>query len=248
MTYWVVMAIVAIAVVAVLIAVGSDEEAPEPIERAAGDRSVWVAVGSNATKPGANDSVSPHWVDLVRDSLGERVVAYDFTRAGCTAEEAQRDQLAAAVATSPDVVSLLIGPDDFHDAEDLGAFERRLWHVLKTLREAGSVPVLATLPNLITLPSLANEENPASLIEEIGAWNVAMERIAAAAGGEIVAWTMMEADATCGLFTEADGRFILTAAGQRWFATLMERPVKRLLGVAGEADSAATESETNETE
>jgi hypothetical protein len=232
MGYWVVMAIVAIAVVAVLIAVGSEPETPEQTKRAEGGRPVWLAMGSNGTIPGVSGGSTPRqWVDLVRESLGEGVIAYDFTRSGCTVEEAQREELAAAVAVTPDVVSMLLGPDDFRDAENLGSFERRLWHILTTLHDAGSIPVLASLPDLRNLPSLAQEEDQTALTEEFQTWNVALARLVAAAGGELIECS---AGSTAGLFTEDGGRYILTAAGQRWFATLMEHPVKRLLGVAGE--------------
>lgn len=238
MGYWVVMAIVALAVVAVLIAVGSDEEAPEPQENRSAGRSIWVAIGTNGNAPADSAATRPrHWADLVGVSLGEHVIAYDFTRAGCTADEAQQDQLAAAVATAPDVVSILLGPDDFRDAEDLGSFERRLWHILTTIRDAGGTPVLASLPDLTGLPSLAAEEDATALGEELQTWNVAIARIVAAADGELVA----SAGDQCGkaeeLFTERGGRFILTDAGQRWFASLMEQPVRRLLGLVEKIDT-----------
>ncbi len=233
MGYWLVMAIVAIAVVTVLIAVGSEPETSEQPKRAERGRPVWLAMGSNGIAPHITGELAPRqWVDLVRESLGDAVIAYDFTRTGCTVEEAQREALAAAVAVTPDVVSLLLGPDDFRDAENLGTFERRLWHILTTLREAGSIPVLASLPDLRSLPSLAEEEDQTALAEELQTWNVAFARLVAAAGGELIE---SSADSTADLFTEDGGRYILTAAGQRWFATLMEHPVKRLLGVAGDA-------------
>lgn len=233
MGYWVVMAIVAIAVVTVLIAVGSEPETREQPKRAAGGRPIWLAMGSNGVAPpGHGESMPRHWVDLVRQSIGEGVIVYDFTRPGCTAEEAQREELAAGVAVTPDVVSMLLGPDDFRDAENLGAFERRLWYILTTLRDAGSVPVVASLPDLSSLPSLAGEEDQAALVEELQTWNVALARLVTAAGGELIECSAVS---TAELFTEEGGRYILTAAGQRWFAALMEDPVKRLLGIAGEA-------------
>src|SRR5689334_3883958 len=233
MGYWLVMAIVAIAVVMVLIAVGSEPETPEKPRHAAGGRPIWLALGSNGLPPlPAGESTARHWVDFVREALGDRAITYDFTRAGRTVEEAQRDELAAAVAVAPDVVSVLLGPDDFRDAIDLGTFERRLWHLLTTLHDAGSTPLLAGLPDLAGLPSLADEEDTAELSEELRAWNVALARLTAAAGGE---WIESPVDFTRDLFTEEGSRYILTDAGQRRFGTLMERPVQRLLGIADEA-------------
>jgi GDSL-like Lipase/Acylhydrolase family len=232
MGYWLVMAIVAIAVVAVLIAVGSEEDEPEPHQPNPAGRPIWVAIGTNGNAPGVTDEVAaPKWVDLVRESLGGRVIGYDFTSAGCTAEEAQRHQLAAAVATRPDAVSIFLGPDDFRDAEDLGVFERRFWHILTTLRNAEGIPVVAMLPDLTRLPSLAAEDNPESLAEELQSWNVAIARLVAAADGKLIDAGESMHDAADDLFTERGGRFILTAAGQSRFASLMEQPVKRVLGL-----------------
>jgi GDSL-like lipase/acylhydrolase family protein len=241
MEYWLVMAIVAMAVVAVLFAIGSADELSAPARRGTGSRPVWVALGTSGNTAAETGGPSPSsWVDLVRASLGDFAIAYDFTRPGCTAEEAQRDQLAAAAAVAPDVVSILLGPDDFRDAEDLGAFERRLWHILTTLRDAGSIAVLAGLSDLRTLPSLAEEDDHTLLAEELQSWNVALARLVAAADGELVDWRETTDGTAADLFTEHGSRFILTDAGQRWFASLMERPVKRLLGVVVEPDPSET--------
>jgi hypothetical protein len=232
MGYWVVMAIVAIAVVAVLIAIDAAEEEPEPQPRNPTGRPIWVAIGTNGNAPGeTGQGAPPHWVELVRGTLGERVIGYDFTAAGCTAEEAQKHQLAAAIAATPDVVSILLGPDDFRDAEDLGAFERRLWHILSTLRDAGTVPVMTMLPDLRGLPSLAAEEDQQSLAEELQSWDVAIARLVAAAEGELIESNATMHGTEDDLFTERGGRFILTDAGQRHFASLMEQPVRHRLGL-----------------
>jgi hypothetical protein len=238
MGYWLVMAIVALAVVVILIAVAAEEDESEPRSGDAVGRPVWVAIGTNGNPPDdAAAATAPHWIELVRRSLGERVICYDFTTAGCTAEEAQREQLAAAVAAAPDGVTVFLGPDDFRDAEDLGVFERRLWHMLATLRDAESVPLMAALPDLTGLPSLVAEENPEGLTEELQSWNVAIARLVAAAGGEFVDLGEAAPAADGALFTESAGRFILTAAGHAWFAALMEPAVRRLFGLTDALDT-----------
>jgi len=234
MGYWLVVAIAAIAVLTVLIAVATEPETPEIPKRERGARPVWLAMGTSGNPPGnAGESVPPGWVDHIEDALGPAVIPYDFTRAGCTAEEAQREELAAAVAIAPDIVSILLGPDDFRDAEDLGSFERRLWHILTSLRDAGCIPVLASLPDLTSLPSLAEEDREA-LAEELRSWNAAIARLTAAAGGEFVG---CPTDPAGDLFTEEGSRYILTTAGHRWFASLMGPAVQRLLGIVDEAAS-----------
>lgn len=244
MGYWLVMAIVGIAVVAVLIAVAAIEEPRESPREPAG-RPIWVAIGTNGTPPGeVGQPPAPHWVDLVREALGERAVGHDLTAAGCTAEEAQRNQLAAALAASPAVVAILLGPDDFRDAEDLGVFERRLWHILTTLRDVGSIPVMAALPDLTRLPSIVAEDEPDVLAEELQSWNVAIARLVAAADGELVAVDGPASDPDADWFTERDGRFILTAVGQRRLASPMQASVERLLGLSEAAPSPAPHDES----
>jgi hypothetical protein len=248
MGYWLVMAIVALAIVAVMIALGSEEAGPTALERPKGKRFVWVALGSSGLSPGAHEDESQtSWVDLVRAALDQGAITYDFTQAGSTATEAQRNQLEAAVATGPDVVSLFIGPDDFRDAEDLNTFERRLWHILSTLRAAGATAVMPNLPALSKLPSLAAEEDQESLAEELTSWNAAIARLVAAADGHLVDLAAVGGEEGGTLFTEHAGRFILTDAGQRWFAALMEEPVKQLTGLEeGPAEPHAAPDGSNE--
>jgi hypothetical protein len=228
MSYWVVMAIVVIAIIAVMIAIELEPDEPDVVGEDSERRPVWVALGSNALAPSA-DSDS-HWPELIRQEFGDRIIAYDFTRFGATADEVQRDGLEAAIAAKPDVVSLLIGPDDFRDAENLNLFERRLWHILSTLTREFATPILTTLPDLTTLPSLAAEDDAVVLTEERQSWNVAITRLCSVARAELIDVEATRSVPEAALWTEASGRFVLTDEGQRWLATLMIDRVRQLLG------------------
>jgi hypothetical protein len=234
MNYWVVMAIVVIAIIAVMIAIELEPDEPNMATSDPEGRPIWVALGSSARPPDerpADDAIN--WVELIRQAFGDRIIAYDFTRFGATANEVQRDLLDAALATNPDIVTLLIGPDDFRDAEDINVFERRLWHILSTLNRDFVRSILTTLPDLTTLPSLAAEDDAWGLAGERASWNVAITRLAAVAQSELVdvETTVLPSDTS--LFSEASGRFVLTEDGHRWFATLMIDRMHRLLGDVG---------------
>jgi hypothetical protein len=215
--YWIVMAMVAVAIVAVLIAAIAEEARTEQDRRAPAGPAVWVALGTNGTNEPAAPMVAPHWVALVQQALGDRVVGYDFTRGGCTAADVQRDSLDAAVAAQPDAVAIWVGPDDFLLGEEIGAFERRLWHVLSTLGGIGSRLVVADIPDLSALSSPAAEEEPAALSEELGHWNAAIARLTAAAKGVVVRLGPTSESPT-DLFAADDDRLVLTETGHRWIA------------------------------
>lgn len=242
MSYWVVMAIVVIAIIAVMIAIEFEPDEPEVAASNPDGRPIWVALGSSALPPGEMHANAVNWVELIRETFGERIIAYDFTRFGATANEIQRDHLDATIATNPDLVTLLIGPDDFRDAENLNVFERRLWHILSSLNQDSTKVVLTTLPDLSTLPSLAAEDDASVLADERASWNVAIARLSAAAHAELidVETTILPTDTS--LFSEATGRFVLTEPGHRWFATLMIERMHRLLGDANGSEEASNQS------
>jgi hypothetical protein len=233
MNYWVVMAIVVIAIIAVMIAIEMEPDEPEVATLDPKGRPIWVALGSSALPQGEHHPNAVNWVELIRQAFGDRTIAYDFTRFGATANEIQRDHLDAAIAANPDIVTMLIGPDDFRDAENLNVFERRLWHILSSLNREFTTSVLATLPDLSTLPSLADEDDASVLADELASWNVAITRLCSVAHAELidVETTVLANDTS--LFTETTGRFVLTDAGHYWFATLMIDRMSRLIGDTG---------------
>lgn len=240
MNYWVVMAIVVIAIIAVMIAIELEPDEPEEAASAAQGRPIWVALGSSALPPGERGNGNAiNWSELIREAFGERIIAYDFTRFGATANDIQRDHLDAAIATHPDVVTMLIGPDDFRDAEDLNLFERRLWHMLSALNRELARPVLTTLPDLTTLPSLAAEDNASLLADELASWNVAIRRMCAVAHADLIDVETAIVPSDVPLFSEASGRFVFTEAGHRWFATLMIDRMHQLLDAAHGSDETA---------
>jgi len=240
MSYWFVMAIVVIALIAVLIAITLEPDEPKVDAAHSVGRPVWVALGSQARAPTVNAEQSGEsWVDQIRQEFGEHIISYDFTRFGATAAEIQRDSLESAIAVRPDVVTLLIGPDDFHDAEPIEVFERRLWIILSAIRQVNALPILSTLPDVTTLPSLAAEDDASLLSDERASWNVAIARLSAASHAELIEFNEVDQNGES-LFTESSGRFLLTPTGHQWFAARMIGAMRERIDVSR---SAPTEPE-----
>jgi hypothetical protein len=234
------MAMVAVAIVAVLIAAIAEEATTKEVRRPIGPV-VWVALGTNGEEVSAGGPIAPHWVDRLKQTLGDRVVAYDFAQGGCTAADVQRDSLEAAIAAQPDLITMWVGADDFLRGDDLGAFERRLWHVLSTLQTGGRRILVADIPDLSAMPSLSAEVGPGALSEELGHWNAAIARLTAAAGGILVSLDRSIASSP-ELYVDEGDRLVLTETGQHWIA---ERFGSALAATTGVADITGERGDTS---
>jgi hypothetical protein len=188
-------------------------------------------MGTNGCPPGAAvTDESRSWVGQVQSAVDDRAISFDFTTNGSTIAEAQRDQLPAAVAANADLVSLFIGPDDFRDATDHASFERRFSNVLEALVSNGSTVFVVTLPDLRSLPTLAEEDDQVALHSDLAAWNRSIVTISGEHRAHVVRLDSEEVATPDGLFTESADRFILTVAGQDWVASKMAAPLLERIG------------------
>ena len=236
MGYWIVVAMIACAIAAVVAAIANDDSRPRPRPNPGRARSVvWAALGaSDATGEGTPEPATDNWVARLAASL-PAVTVHNFGVSGSRLADARRDQLPRALATSPDVVSFWLVANDLLAGVPLPAYERDLAAVLDALVAADCRVVLGNLPDLARGPALGAAADQATLLRlTVMHWNAAITRLATAHGAEVVDLFALgrELDARRDFFGP-DG-FHPSPAGHARLADLFRPAIERALTAAGE--------------
>ncbi len=192
--YWLVLAIVLCALVAVVVAFAT--EAPEhevaprrPLQPSPDwDKQVWLALGSSGTPAnGFYDEPPTAWASLLIEHLPPQAVGHDVTTPRATIAEVRRDQLPAALSSSPDAVALWIGLEDLLGGTTIEAFEEDLLAVLARLSAAGCALVLGTMPDVTGHPELqALGLTDELLLLHRERWNASISRLGSALGAAVI--------------------------------------------------------------
>lgn len=220
--YWLVLALVACALAAVVAASVDDARSPS-----SGRRSVVAILGaSDALGEGTPDPARDGWVGRLAVGLPRDVVIRNLAVGGSSLAAARRDQLPAVLSAAPDVAVCWLVVNDLITGVDLTSYERDLDAVLAELAGAGSAVIVGNVPDLGRLPFLAGSSQKAEEARRAAIrWNAAIGRGATARGAHLV-----------DLFDESiaptdfgpDG-FHPSPAGHAKLAARFLPPVKRLL-------------------
>lgn len=183
--YWLVIALVACAIAAVLVAAAGMRDAPPTTARRP---PVLVALGaSDALGEGAPSPQEDNWVARLAAELTPDVDVRNLAVGGSTLATVRRDRLSIAVSARPDVVVCWLAVNDLITGVALNAYERDLDALLSALAHSGSVTVLGNVPDLGRLPFLAHNPEEADEARRAAIrWNAAIARIAAAHGVQLV--------------------------------------------------------------
>ena len=189
--YWVVVAMVACALAAVLVAgaaEGDTASRPSERDRAGRRRLVWAALGaSDATGEGTPDPAHDNWVARLAAALPPDVVVHNYGVGGSTLAEARRDQVPAALAAEPDVVTCWLVVNDLAAGVPLPTYEQELSALLTTLTAAGCRVIVGNVPDLGRIPALSGGPDHLTALRLTAEhWNAAIARLAAAHGAEVV--------------------------------------------------------------
>jgi lysophospholipase L1-like esterase len=125
-----------------------DTSAPAPV--------VYAAIGASETYGvGATDRYRQAWPQVfTNDVLPKSAVLYNFGIPGATTAQALHDEVPAAVAVHPTVVTVWLNVNDLISGVASPAYEAELRQVLHTLRRGGRARVLvANTPDLAQLPA-----------------------------------------------------------------------------------------------
>src|SRR6202158_4963542 len=119
-------------------------------------RIVYAAIGASETiGVGADDRSRQAWPQVFsNDALPRSAVLYNFGLPGATTAKALHDEVPAAVAVHPTVVTVWLNVNDLISGVAAPAYEAQLRQVLRTLRRGGRARVLvANTPDLAQLPA-----------------------------------------------------------------------------------------------
>jgi lysophospholipase L1-like esterase len=117
---------------------------------------VYAAIGASETYGiGAGDRYRQAWPQLFyNDVLPPSAVLYNFGIPGATTAQALHDEVPAAVAVHPTVVTVWLNVNDLISGVAAPAYKAQLQQVLHTLRRGGQTRVLvANTPDLAQLPA-----------------------------------------------------------------------------------------------
>ncbi|MDP9356374.1 MAG: GDSL-type esterase/lipase family protein [Chloroflexota bacterium] len=236
--YWLVLAMVLCALVAVVAAYATETPEPEadlhpPPRRLPNPKhQVWLALGSSGTMERAHQDESPAaWVSLVSERLPPDAVGHDLSTPRATVAEVRRDQLPEGLDSAPDVAALWIGLDDLLGGTSIDAFEEDLLAVLARLSGAGCALVLATVPDITGQPELESIGfSPELLRLHVERWNASIMRLGSALGAVVIDDRVGPEDIAMHVQYLDDPEILLSARGHARLADLLAPPIRRALG------------------
>jgi lysophospholipase L1-like esterase len=117
---------------------------------------VYAAIGASETYGiGAGDRYRQAWPQVFyNDVLPRTAVFYNFGIPGATTAQALHDEVPAAVAVHPTVVTVWLNVNDLINGVTAADYEAQLRQVLRALRRGGQARVLvANTPDLAQLPA-----------------------------------------------------------------------------------------------
>jgi lysophospholipase L1-like esterase len=117
---------------------------------------VYAAIGASETYGiGANDRYRQAWPQVFyQDVLPPPAVFYNFGIPGATTAQALRDEVPAAVAVHPTLVTVWLNVNDLIQGVSPQAYGMQLQQLVHALRRSGKTQVLvANMPDLRQLPA-----------------------------------------------------------------------------------------------
>jgi len=191
--YWLVVAMIAVAVVAVIIAVNdaTDEQPPSgvdvPGQRGGDEIVVAVLAASDATGEGLADPVAENWVAQLAGALPAGAAVHNLGVGGSTVAAALRDQLPRARQVNPRVAVCWLAVNDLLGGVPLAEYRRNLDALLAALDQPGCRLIVGNIPALADSAAFAPATGQGvDFAATITTWNAAIAAIAAARGAELV--------------------------------------------------------------
>lgn len=168
------------------------EVLPPPNET--GPPPVYVAVGaSETTGVGSDQPLRDGWPRIVHRALPAGAVFVNMGIPGATVAQAMAEEVEAAVAARPHLVTVWLNVNDMNQGVSPGEYEQQLDALVKRLRRSGFTRVLvANTPPLDHLPAyhagrfLGVVPDPAAVEQLVTAYNEAIARVVQRQGAFLV--------------------------------------------------------------
>ncbi|MBA3414346.1 MAG: hypothetical protein H0U10_03860 [Chloroflexia bacterium] len=174
--YWIVVGLVAVALATVLLAVWRDAEMVAEKERG-----VWVVLAaSDGTGHGLDDPSTAAWPHLLAETTPPSAARIaNLSVGGLTLDRAITEALPELLRLRPQGVTIWLAVNDYGFGRPLAAYIVDLETLLAAVRATGAAVVVGNLPDLATVPYLAEASgDPAALRADCARWNAAIAAVA----------------------------------------------------------------------
>ena len=187
--YWIVIAMTACAIAAVIVVTAV--EAPDRVQLANANPTETIVIAalgaSDATGEGTRDPKRENWVAQLAAQLPADVAVHNFGVGGSWLSGAYEEQLPSAVATEPDIVIAWLIVNDLTQGESLDDYAETLDLLLADLSQPGRPILLGNAPQIWELPAFTGDpEDTDELRREVARWNACLAKVAKKHGATIV--------------------------------------------------------------
>jgi lysophospholipase L1-like esterase len=148
---------------------------------------VYVAIGASDTVGvGADDPARNGWVPQLARLLGPGVHVHNLGSSGTLLRTARQDQLPAAIADQPDLVTVWLAVNDLNAGVLLDQYRADLDGLLASLgSQTHAVVLVANVPDLTRVPQYRGQD-PTALRSVVQQWNQAIADTTARRGAHLV--------------------------------------------------------------
>lgn len=148
---------------------------------------IYVALGaSDVVGEGADHPDTEAWPVVLHQKLPSGTLLHRLGVPGSTAEEAVREQLPAAEAAQPDLVTVWLAVNDYRNEVPLEAYRKHLDEVVRRMADTGAHVFVGNLPDLRGIPELSEGKNPHRLATLTSEWNATIAEVVLSNGAHLV--------------------------------------------------------------
>lgn len=177
MGYWLVLALIVVAGLAVIVAMSGEPLSNNRIR----PRTLVVLAASDGTGEGLADPVAESWpMLLAQPSPSPELNVVNLSIAGLTLDRALKEALPSALELRPDRAAIWLVVNDYGFGRPLAAYVADLRTILGAFRNAGVEVFIGNLPDLSSLSFLADvSEDAVQLRADCAIWNQEIAHVAA---------------------------------------------------------------------
>jgi lysophospholipase L1-like esterase len=183
--YWIIVALIALAVAATVVASTVPDQAPAPATATAGRAPLrWVVLAASDAAPGPE---GPTWPELIVADLPPGAVALrNAAVGGITIDLARSEVLPSVLAEEFDAAVVWLAVNDLAAGRPLPEYLADLDALLGALSGPGHRVAVANIPDLGSLPALTAFVPAPALRAVAAAWNDGIAEVAARHGAEVI--------------------------------------------------------------
>ena len=148
---------------------------------------IYVAVGaSDVVGEGADNPDTEAWPLVIYERLPKGTVIHRVGVSGSTAEEAIAEQVPAAEALEPNLVTIWLAINDIRQQVPLEAYRKQLDEIVRRMTATGAQVFVGNVPDLRGIPELAENYRPGQLTAFTAEWNATIAELVLANGAHLV--------------------------------------------------------------